>query len=60
MALVHCKTGAGVLNPLYEVALIVAEHKRSLIVRAMRSIADALSAMGIKRTPSGPAARSEK
>jgi 2-aminoethylphosphonate-pyruvate transaminase len=37
IALVHCETGAGVLNPLHEIALVVAKHGRSLIVDAMSS-----------------------
>ena len=35
VALVHCETGAGVLNPLQEIAEIVARHGRGLIVDAM-------------------------
>ncbi len=37
VALVHCETGAGVLNPLHEIALVVAKHGRGLIVDAMSS-----------------------
>ncbi|GAB2486702.1 2-aminoethylphosphonate--pyruvate transaminase [Comamonas humi] len=37
VALVHCETGAGVLNPLHEVAQVVAQHGRGLIVDAMSS-----------------------
>ncbi len=37
VALVHCETGAGVLNPLHEIAVVVAKHGRSLIVDAMSS-----------------------
>lgn len=37
VALVHCETGAGVLNPLHEVAQVVAKHGRGLIVDAMSS-----------------------
>ena len=37
VALVHCETGTGVLNPLHEVALVVAKHGRGLIVDAMSS-----------------------
>lgn len=37
VALVHCETGTGVLNPLHEVALVVARHGRGLIVDAMSS-----------------------
>jgi 2-aminoethylphosphonate-pyruvate transaminase len=39
LALVHCETSAGILNPLHEIALLVAEQKRSLIVDAMSSFA---------------------
>lgn len=37
VALVHCETGTGVLNPLHEVAAVTARHGRSLIVDAMSS-----------------------
>ena len=37
VALVHCETTSGVLNPLAEVARVVAEHGRSLLVDAMSS-----------------------
>lgn len=37
VALVHCETGAGVLNPLHEIALVVAKHGRGLIIDAMSS-----------------------
>ena len=37
VALVHCETGTGVLNPLQKLAAIVAAHGRSLIVDAMSS-----------------------
>ena len=37
VALVHCETGAGVLNPLHEVAQVVAKHGKGLIVDAMSS-----------------------
>ena len=39
VALVHCETSTGVLNPLKEVADVVARHKRSLLVDAMSSFA---------------------
>lgn len=39
VALVHCETGTGVLNPLDEVARVVADHGRALIVDAMSSFA---------------------
>ncbi|MGR4868932.1 2-aminoethylphosphonate--pyruvate transaminase [Variovorax sp. LARHSF232] len=37
VALVHCETGTGVLNPLHDVASVVAKHGRGLIVDAMSS-----------------------
>jgi 2-aminoethylphosphonate-pyruvate transaminase len=37
VALVHCETGTGILNPLSEIARVVAAHQRSLIVDAMSS-----------------------
>ncbi|MDM0044743.1 2-aminoethylphosphonate--pyruvate transaminase [Variovorax dokdonensis] len=37
VALVHCETGAGVLNPLHEIAVVAAKHGRGLIVDAMSS-----------------------
>lgn len=37
VALVHCETGTGVLNPLHEIAQVVARHGRGLIVDAMSS-----------------------
>ena len=37
VALVHCETSAGILNPLHEVAEVVARHDRRLIVDAMSS-----------------------
>ncbi len=39
VALVHCETSTGVLNPLADVAAVVAKHKRSLLVDAMSSFA---------------------
>ena len=39
VALVHCETSTGVLNPLKEISDIVARHKRSLLVDAMSSFA---------------------
>jgi 2-aminoethylphosphonate-pyruvate transaminase len=39
VALVHCETSTGVLNPLKEVAEVVARHQRSLLVDAMSSFA---------------------
>jgi 2-aminoethylphosphonate-pyruvate transaminase len=37
VAMVHCETGAGVLNPLHEIAQVVAKHGRGLIIDAMSS-----------------------
>lgn len=37
VAVVHCETGAGVLNPLHEIAVVVAKHGRGLIIDAMSS-----------------------
>ncbi|WP_218509318.1 2-aminoethylphosphonate--pyruvate transaminase [Variovorax sp. dw_308] len=37
VALVHCETGTGVLNPLHDVALVVEKHGCGLIVDAMSS-----------------------
>jgi len=37
VALVHCETGTGLLNPLPDVAVIVATHGRRLIIDAMSS-----------------------
>jgi len=39
VAQVHCETGTGILNPLPEIADIVARHGRALIVDAMSSYA---------------------
>jgi 2-aminoethylphosphonate-pyruvate transaminase len=39
VALVHCETSTGVLNPLAEVAAAVARHGKSLLVDAMSSFA---------------------
>jgi 2-aminoethylphosphonate-pyruvate transaminase len=39
VALVHCETSTGVLNPLADVAAVVARHKRGLLVDAMSSFA---------------------
>ena len=39
VALVHCETSTGVLNPLAEVAATVARHRKSLLVDAMSSFA---------------------
>jgi 2-aminoethylphosphonate-pyruvate transaminase len=37
VALVHCETSTGILNPLPEIAQVVARHGKSLIVDAMSS-----------------------
>ncbi|MEI8297626.1 MAG: 2-aminoethylphosphonate--pyruvate transaminase [Pseudomonadota bacterium] len=37
VALVHCETSAGILNPLAAIAAVVARHGRSLIIDAMSS-----------------------
>ncbi|MBS0377775.1 MAG: 2-aminoethylphosphonate--pyruvate transaminase [Proteobacteria bacterium] len=37
VALVHCETSTGILNPLPEIAAVVARHGRGLIVDAMSS-----------------------
>jgi len=37
VAVVHCETGTGILNPLAEIAQVVAAHGRALIVDAMSS-----------------------
>jgi 2-aminoethylphosphonate-pyruvate transaminase len=39
VALVHCETSTGVLNPLREIAGIVSRHGKSLLVDAMSSFA---------------------
>ena len=39
VVLIHCETGAGVENPLAEVAAVCAEHGKGLIVDAMSSFA---------------------
>lgn len=37
VALVHCETSTGILNPLHEIALVVQRHGKGLIVDAMSS-----------------------
>lgn len=37
VAQVHCETGTGILNPLPQIAAIVAKHGRALIIDAMSS-----------------------
>jgi 2-aminoethylphosphonate-pyruvate transaminase len=39
VGLIHCETSTGILNPLQEIAAVVAERGRSLIVDAMSSFA---------------------
>ena len=39
VALVHCETSTGALNPLADIAGVVARHKKSLLVDAMSSFA---------------------
>jgi len=39
VALVHCETSTGVLNPLTEIAEVVSRHKKSLLLDAMSSFA---------------------
>jgi 2-aminoethylphosphonate-pyruvate transaminase len=39
VALVHCETSTGVLNPLAEVAAVMSRHSKSLLVDAMSSFA---------------------
>ena len=41
VALVHCETSTGILNPLTEIAAVVARHGRGLIVDAMSTFARA-------------------
>ena len=37
VGLIHCETSTGILNPLREIAEVVARHQRSLIIDAMSS-----------------------
>ena len=39
VGLIHCETSTGILNPLPEIAAVVARHRKSLIVDAMSSFA---------------------
>ena len=39
VAVVHCETSAGILNPLHQIAQVVAQHNRRLLVDAMSSFA---------------------
>jgi 2-aminoethylphosphonate-pyruvate transaminase len=39
VALIHCETSTGILNPLPEIAAVVARHHKSLLVDAMSSFA---------------------
>ena len=49
VALVHCETGTGVLNSLDELARVVADHGRALVVDAMSSFA--ALAIDVSNTP---------
>jgi 2-aminoethylphosphonate-pyruvate transaminase len=37
IGVIHCETSTGILNPLYEIAEVVAQHKKSLVIDAMSS-----------------------
>jgi 2-aminoethylphosphonate-pyruvate transaminase len=37
VGVIHCETSTGILNPLQEIAAVVARHKKSLIIDAMSS-----------------------
>ena len=37
VSIVHCETSTGILNPLEEIAAVVAKHRRGLIIDAMSS-----------------------
>lgn len=37
VSIVHCETSTGILNPLEEIAAVVAQHKRALFIDAMSS-----------------------
>lgn len=39
VVIIHCETGAGVLNPLYDIAKVCEKHQKGLIVDAMSSFA---------------------
>lgn len=39
VAVVHCETSAGILNPLHHIAQVVSQHNRRLLVDAMSSFA---------------------
>ena len=39
VAVIHCETSTGILNPLQDIAAVVARHGKSLIVDAMSSFA---------------------
>jgi 2-aminoethylphosphonate-pyruvate transaminase len=39
VVLIHCETGAGVLNPLHDIAKVCEKHNKGLIVDAMSSFA---------------------
>lgn len=50
VALVHCETSTGILNPLHEIALVVERHGKGLIVDAMscRQLLEGMSALGLR------------
>lgn len=37
VALVHCETSTGILNPLHDIAMVVAKHGKGLVIDAMSS-----------------------
>jgi 2-aminoethylphosphonate-pyruvate transaminase len=49
VVLVHCETSTGILNPLHDVAVVVARHGKGLIVDAMSTFG-ALE-IDVRRTP---------
>lgn len=38
VALVHCETSVGIMNPLHQIAKVIEKHKKKLIVDAMSSL----------------------
>jgi 2-aminoethylphosphonate-pyruvate transaminase len=49
VAQVHCETGTGILNPLEEIAQVVAKHGKGLIIDAMSSFG--AIAIDVRTTP---------
>ena len=49
VAQVHCETGTGILNPLEEIAQVVAQHGKGLIIDAMSSFG--AIAIDVRTTP---------